>query len=171
TGADFPALQNGVALELISAPEVRLIARHPGEPLTRRGQAAAEGRIRVQRAFRGANIVIGVVGDHVPTGKDFALNIELRPRAAPLPDYDGTASESAEAAVVGRIRIGNGDIRLDQFVITAGDPQLSIEEFELGARLPALGARGRGELAWKDEALIGAIALGVIAVEAHPLLR
>ena len=86
--ADFPALQHRVALELIRAPEVRLIARHLRKPLADRGQRAAEGRYVVRRGLGDANIVIGVGGDHVPTGKDFALNIELRPRAARRPDQD-----------------------------------------------------------------------------------
>ena len=174
--ADLEALEGGIVLEFVCVPEARLVARHAREALAdREGPRLSDGgaaQIR-GRALRETNIVVGVSGDHVPAGKDFALDVELRPLAASRAGEEGTTSRqpAAAGADVRRVRIRVGHVRLIQLEVIRRGAKLSAEELELRAGFPALCAGGRGELVWIYECLVRAETLGVIAVEAQPLPR
>lgn len=91
-------------------------------------------------AFSDADILVGVVGDHIPAGQDFALNIQFRPLAAGFADCPGTTTASAFGLM---LKIRRGNVLFGQIEIRQGCSQAAIEKLGLDTHLPLLGTLGR----------------------------
>ena len=162
--ADLQSLQRAF-LEFVSRREVEQISR--GFLLERAESVRGVARI----ALVDTNVLVGIGEDHAPARQNRALHIEFGSFAAHLAGHGVAASGSAASALMGRVSVGFGNVRLGQVIICGGGPQLPVKKLEFDAGFGVPRAR-RGD--WRsriDEAAVGAEALRVVNVSAHPFFR